>query len=294
MANTKIPIVTARGILRFDILRELVCARLHISEDGAADNMHYFKGIKTFLAAHGYRVYHTSVGWGDRVQERAQQLAEQIMQVLQVEGTERVHLIGHSMGGLDARYMLVNVPGMADRVAQLTTIGAPHYGTSLADLALNAGGRVVIQALMPYIHLDGFENLTRSSVAEFNVQALDREAKNPVVYQTYASVQEDRAQVFWPLQFGWTLLEKNEGPNDGLVSLHSQGWCSQLVASDGTTKVIRQKRFPFPADHLNQCGWWEPNELHDHPSSESLSQQIADYENQVKQVYLEIAESLEG
>ncbi len=293
MANTRIPIVTARGIVRFDILRELLFARLSIPEDSPADNVHYFKGIKTFLAAHGYRVYHTAVGWGDDIRERAQQLAEQVDQVLQLEGVNQVHLLGHSMGGLDARYMIVNVPGMADKVAMLTTIGGPNHGTPLADMMLNAGGRLFIQALMPYIHLDGFEDLTTNAVAHFNAQALDAEAKNGVVYQTYSSVEEDRDKVFLPLQLGWTLLQQAEGPNDGLVSLKSQEWCSELVASDGTKKVVRQKYFPFPADHLNQCGWWDPNELHDSPSTEGLLEQMEEFESRVKQIYLEIAESLE-
>ena len=42
-----------------------------------------------------------------------------------------MHLIAHSMGGLDARHMIVR-EGMAERVASLTTVGTPHNGTPVA------------------------------------------------------------------------------------------------------------------------------------------------------------------
>ncbi len=290
-AHKDIPIVLAQGIARFDILVDFLRDRLHILDPGPASNLEYFKGIQPFLEEHGYRVYHTSVGWADSVDERAAQLSEQIDRVLAVEKAGRVHIIAHSMGGLDARYMIVNVPGAADKVAMLTTIAGPHHGTFLADWGLGRGGRAIVEALMSHIHLDGFEDLTRESVETFNARSREAEATNRVVYQTYASYVEERDKVFLPLQLGWKLLDECEGPNDGLVPLASQEWCGQLAAADGTTKRIYQRRFPFPADHLNQCGWWDPNEPREYGSKESLLARIAEFEGRVKQVYLEIAGS---
>ena len=48
-----------------------------------------------------------------------------------------VHLIGHSLGGLDSRFLISKL-GMADRVLSLTTIGTPHHGTPLADIVVRA------------------------------------------------------------------------------------------------------------------------------------------------------------
>src|SRR5207247_792188 len=45
---------------------------------------------------------------------------------------EPVHLIGHSLGGLDSRY-LISCLGMAPRVLTLTTVGTPHRGSPFAD-----------------------------------------------------------------------------------------------------------------------------------------------------------------
>jgi triacylglycerol esterase/lipase EstA (alpha/beta hydrolase family) len=41
-----------------------------------------------------------------------------------------VHIIAHSMGGLDARHLIVDIVTMADKVGTLATIGTPHLGTS--------------------------------------------------------------------------------------------------------------------------------------------------------------------
>jgi hypothetical protein len=47
----------------------------------------------------------------------------------------RVHLLGHSQGGLDARYA-VGVLDQAAVTASVTTLGTPHQGTPLGDAGL--------------------------------------------------------------------------------------------------------------------------------------------------------------
>lgn len=47
----------------------------------------------------------------------------------------KVHLVGHSQGGLDARYVVGKL-GYGSKVASVTTLGAPHEGTPLGDAAL--------------------------------------------------------------------------------------------------------------------------------------------------------------
>src|SRR5215207_6107385 len=62
----------------------------------------------------------------------AQRAAELQALIEKLSPREPVHLIAHSMGGLDARYMISRL-GMADRVLSLTTLGTPHRGSPLAD-----------------------------------------------------------------------------------------------------------------------------------------------------------------
>ena len=55
-------------------------------------------------------------------------------------GAPRVHLVGHSMGGILARCYLQR-PDSAGTVAACVTLGAPHRGTRLAPFAISRHGR---------------------------------------------------------------------------------------------------------------------------------------------------------
>ena len=59
-------------------------------------------------------------------------LKEQILQILEAEQCEKVNIIGHSKGGLDARYA-ISCLEMEGKVASLTTIGTPHGGCKMVD-----------------------------------------------------------------------------------------------------------------------------------------------------------------
>jgi len=56
-----------------------------------------------------------------------------------VETGQRVHLIGHSLGGIFARSAAVRMP---DRVASVTTLASPFRGLVVHPLALTLGGLV--------------------------------------------------------------------------------------------------------------------------------------------------------
>ncbi len=189
------------------------------------------------------------------------------------------------MGGLDARHMIVDIKHMAEKVACLTTIGTPHLGTSIADWALSHGGDEIIHDLKPLVHLEGFEDLKTEPCREFNARAMEAEATNSIRYQTYTGRQEKRRCVLAALQASWGIIRDKEGDNDGLVPVTSQQWCTELTASNGQTKSVSQKQFPVAADHLNEVGWWHPDQL-------LCLQRREKYEDQIKSVYLEIARTI--
>ncbi|HLL77302.1 MAG TPA: hypothetical protein VK421_18760 [Pyrinomonadaceae bacterium] len=66
-----------------------------------------------------------------------------------------------------------------------------------------------------------------------------------------------------------------------------------MIAADGRRKAVERREFPLPADHLNQVGWWDPQEALD-PSMlfQSFLKQARDYERKIKNVYLEVARTL--
>ena len=68
---------------------------------------------------------------GHDVQELAAQLAVHVDEVLECAGASHVHLIGHSLGGLVARYYIQKLGG-AEKVHTCITLGTPHRGTHAA------------------------------------------------------------------------------------------------------------------------------------------------------------------
>ncbi|HET8579495.1 MAG TPA: hypothetical protein VFL31_00705 [Nitrospiraceae bacterium] len=81
----------------------------------------------------------------DSVEARGAKLKEKIERTLrQYPRGTRVHILAHSMGGLDARWVIVQ-DGMADKIASLTTIATPHRGITLGDL-IYAGLAMIMPA----------------------------------------------------------------------------------------------------------------------------------------------------
>ena len=293
MSANNYTIILAHGIARFDFFLQRYASHLgSLGLELANDGLHYFKGVARHLRNNGFNVYQSSVSFAANLEHRAADLTREIETALLLRPSQtKVHIIGHSMGGLDARYAIVN-HGLADRVASLTTIGTPHLGTSFADWGLEHHGHAVLDVLGNIIDLGGCADLTTASCRAFNESAQEAEATNEVFYQTYAS-HEEKAQVFTPLQPSWEIINATQGPNDGLVPRSSQLWQEQLTAPGGTVKTIPQNEFPFLADHLNQTGWWDVNQLTlSNLWGHNPFSAIAEYERNIKDVYLNIARSV--
>jgi pimeloyl-ACP methyl ester carboxylesterase len=62
------------------------------------------------------------------VRTAAAQLSREVEQLVAETGYERVHVVGHSLGGLIARYYVTRLGG-DQRVHTLVTLGTPHSGT---------------------------------------------------------------------------------------------------------------------------------------------------------------------
>ncbi|HEV7554737.1 MAG TPA: alpha/beta fold hydrolase [Kofleriaceae bacterium] len=65
----------------------------------------------------------------------ARQLAQFVDIVLAGTGAKQVDIIGHSMGGIVARYY-VTLAGGDGKVANLITLGSPHYGTDVSKVGI--------------------------------------------------------------------------------------------------------------------------------------------------------------
>jgi len=67
------------------------------------------------------------------VQSAAEALGRHIERICRETGHERVHVVGHSLGGLVARYLVQRLGGDS-RVESLVTLGTPHAGTRWAHV----------------------------------------------------------------------------------------------------------------------------------------------------------------
>ncbi len=286
------PIVLAHGIAPFDKIYRPFLKWLPKVWSHDPDKYHYFKGIASHLSRHGFTVFAPRVDFAGSVSQRANELAHKVRKFLEETGFSKVHVIAHSMGGLDARHMIVD-EDMQDTVATLTTIGTPHLGTSFADQGLELTGGLIDYVRKMDLDLRGFKDLQTDVAIAFNQRAQKAEAGSPVHYVVYASKQ-DKNRVFSLLQPSWEIIHETEGENDGLTSVASQSWVPTLIGDDGR-KAIHQKEFPIEADHLNELGWWDPDELHGIRWwwFFNLKKKIQAFEDQVKAAYLKMAEDAE-
>jgi triacylglycerol lipase len=272
-------VVLAHGIFRYDAVRILFrdLSRIDIGP-------HYFVGIADFLRQHDFVVHESDVSFCGSLVRRASDLQARLEAILDAGGADSLHIIGHSMGGLDARLVIAGNPAIAARISCVTTIGTPHHGTTSADHAVRFGGGVVIRLLKGFIDLEGFRDLTTSACAAFNERLRTVEATNTVKYRAVAAEEGRQLRVTPFLLPTWLQLQVEEGPSDGIVSRRSQEWVPKLVSADGRVKVVEQLSFPMPADHLNEVGLWDPGELFGGPNK-------ATFEQRVKDFYLHLAET---
>lgn len=90
-----------------------------------------FGRIERLLWAHGHRVSTSRTDGLGTIESNAAQLKAQIEEILAETGEEKINLIAHSKGGLDARYMIDRLD-MGDRVASVTFLSTPHKGSGVA------------------------------------------------------------------------------------------------------------------------------------------------------------------
>jgi triacylglycerol lipase len=191
----------------------------------------YFGGIPGLLQAAGNRVLVPQVPSMAGVAKRAEQLAAQIDTAFP---GEPVHLICHSMGGLDARALMAD-SAWQKRILSVTTIGTPHLGSSLADNANARAGRILRWLDSIGVDHQGIEDLTCDAALAFN----EAHPAPPDTPCFSVAGNPGPEQVSWPLQRLQHVLGALDGPNDGLVTIAS-------------ANAFGTPLDPWPVDHLHQ------------------------------------------
>ncbi|KAJ7102115.1 Alpha/Beta hydrolase protein [Mycena belliarum] len=232
--SPKNPVVFCHGLLGFDSVT--------IGPSIAPMQVTHWRGIKEVLEANGTEVLITRVPATSSPIDRAKVLEEKISEVYPGRS---VHLIGHSMGGLDCRYLTTHLKKRKFQVLSLTTIATPHRGSAFADHFLSTVGRTRMPSVLSLLDLlpngggDGkaFECLTIESMRKFNEETPDVPG---VQYFSWGATYEPGLIDTW--KWPHSVVFESEGENDGLVSVASSKWGKYLGTISGVS-------------HLNLVGW---------------------------------------
>lgn len=220
----------------------------------------YFNGVKKRIKedfGSSVRVFVSRVPGAASILERAESLSRQIDEALDkglLDPGSKVHVIAHSMGGLDARCMISeNLGNITPHLSSLTTISTPHLGSPIADLIISKIDgkhlshfaairerllRAAITALG--IPLDGLRDLTTREAVEFNKRTPDREGVR--YFHIAGKGRDGMLPTSGPLLLAHLHIKECTGEeNDGLVSV------SSAARGDREVEI-------WPADHADEIG----------------------------------------
>lgn len=209
--KSKYPILLVHGIILKDVL--------------------FFKAfgkIPKVLKTAGYHVYcGTNDGVGS-IENNAKQLKKQINKILKKEKVDKINIIAHSKGGLDCKYMIMNLD-MEDKVASLTTLCTPHKGSQIATIILKMP-KWLIKIISNCINFcykilgDDKPNVLKACKqlkADSNIESCTVDFSNKVYCQSYSAVMKKRRDDLL-MAIPYVVLKKiGQIDSDGLVTKDS-------------------------------------------------------------------------
>lgn len=175
-----------------------------------------------------------------------------------------IHIVAHSMGGLDSRRLIASNPDLAARIVSLTMLSTPNQGSPLADLlagdrpSLFSNFSALLSGSFSSLRLGGLYDAFRAALAMvgINIGALkdltkkDAEAMpdvatthRQIAYRSYAAsgrVPRSPTSKILALSHEYILKAVNGGPNDGAVTVESAKYGKFMGTWD--------------CDHLDQVG----------------------------------------
>jgi len=205
--------------------------------------IHYFNSVADHLREQGHVVLEPQVDPTGSVQDRGNQLAEKILK--QTAPGDRVHILAHSMGGLDARHAISKRTDLVDRVATLVTIGTPHRGSPVADAVANETGPLLDR--IPHLLRQKLESNTKAlhDLTTKVCTAFD-DATHDAPTVRYINVAGDASKGSNELllfQLAAAIGNITGEINDGVVTRSS------------ALRAGNQHLNDWPVDHAGEIGW---------------------------------------
>ena len=191
----------------------------------------YWGRIPGALEKRGAVIFYGNQDCWAGTETNAASIKARIAEILAETGRDKVNIIAHSKGGLEAR-MAASALGCGPWIASITTVCTPHRGSRTLDRLFRAAKPAFGAAAFAvdnWIRLVGdkkpdflrlCEDLTTSAMEGFNEANPD---VSGVWYQSFACVMKHPLSDI-NLSTANFILNRLEGPNDGLVSAESALW----------------------------------------------------------------------
>ena len=133
---------------------------------GTGDTNGVWQNLAVDLREDGWAVFAPEFGHRstDRVEESAEQVGAYIEAVREATGARQVVLVGHSQGGIVARYWMRVLDG-APHVKHLVTLGSPNNGTTMGGMlssitGTKIGESMVTSVISSWFGPSGFQLIT--------------------------------------------------------------------------------------------------------------------------------------
>jgi len=208
---------------------------------GLPNVVNYFNGVASHLRRGGHSVTAPQVNPIGSVVQRGDQLGAAILR----QAGEQLHIIAHSMGGLDARHAITHVTGVRDRIATLVTIGTPHKGSPVADAIVNRTSPLFAHIpafIIEQLHhnVGALHDLTTGFGSHFDQTTPDIPG---VRYLEIAGDASRGGHELFLFQLAAIIGKLNGEINDGVVTRSS------------ALREGHEHLDDWPVDHAGEVGW---------------------------------------
>ncbi|MGE8721740.1 esterase/lipase family protein [Leptospira terpstrae] len=210
---------------------------------GIISIVNYWGGTDDYLRSQGATVFAPGKTAANSNEVRAGELKAAILTYAAATNyTGKFHILGHSQGGLDSRYMVSNL-GLSGRTASLTTLNTPHYGSPIADIIktvlpgwIQPFVASIVETLVKVVYggtnqqnaLAALSSLTKEGLSSFNAYTPNKTGVKYFSYGSYITlpdlIQHPLMGILHPACAAGGLFQGQGATNDGLVPLSSQKW----------------------------------------------------------------------
>lgn len=211
---------------------------------GFRDRKHicYWGRLAKLLCANGVDVYFGEQDSNGSIESNALQIERVALAALQRSGAEKLNILAHSKGGLEARYLISSM-GWGDRIASLTTISTPHNGSLTVDALLPVLPAGIIKGCCKAVDL-WFRLLgdkspdTYAAICAFRTEDAqrfnDQNPDDPRVFYQSAGFVMKTARADMLMWLTHLCVRHFEGSNDGLLAPRAVMWSNYLGTFTGT------------------------------------------------------------